>query len=451
MNLPDKRPRYNQDEDDDGTMGRPSNSSHGMRIPNFTDDDRRYLETSTSSEQYAARLMEIARTKDRQRKINNAKTGAQTAEDYIESLRRQPPDLSDKPYDSKGTSAADDYMDSLNVRQPPDLTAADYSSTGLNSGEDYIHQLSKMRQPDTSHQSKTSDQGEPSTPSESSFEKVQEFQSFLRSKSGVRNADLQPEPALNAEKIEKDIKELETQLRKMISEGDDEGGDVENAPPSAEDVDALNRKLAEMQKSVYDPANDPVGKNDDIVNTTSRNVSEMDQQIRQLEEYLETLTGEEQSGSVSQSDTADDDSHDEESNREGVKNKINDAVRGLGRKVEEVPGKASEVRLSSGELSEKDKEAAFEAIRKQVMKQKGQSMSEFADPLAAPLPEKKISLPRDDEDDDFDIDSAKIPEAYFAVSEIEAEVKKYMYDARSLLSDHERRMNVLLAKLRELE
>lgn len=434
-------------EDDDATMGHSPDTPHGIRIPNFTKDDQKYLESSASSEEYVARLMEIARKKDQQRKIDNAKSGMQTAEDYIESLRREPRDLSNMPYDSKGTSSAEDYMSSLNIRQPPDLSGAGYDSKGVNSGEEYMRKLTEMHE-SAAEQAKNSDALDPAEPSSSSFEKVKEFQSYLRSKSGVDDGRLTPEPEVDANKIEKDIQELESQLRKMVSEDDNE---AENAPPSAEDVGALNQKLAEMQKGVYDFSEKHDENTESAAQTGPRDVSEVDKQIRFLEEYLEKLKREEAAEKVSHSNTTDDQSDDKKIDRTAMKNKVDEAMQSLGRKVKEIPKKSNEMRSNVGELSEVDKMAAFEAIRKQVMKQRGQSMPEFTDPLAAPLPEKKTDVPRFEEDDDVDIGSTKIPEAYFAVSELEAEVKKYMFDARALLDDHERRVKILLAKLREFE
>eukprot|EP00177_Eucheuma_denticulatum_P000939 GFKZ01001704.1.p1 GENE.GFKZ01001704.1~~GFKZ01001704.1.p1 ORF type:complete len:526 (+),score=113.13 GFKZ01001704.1:223-1800(+) len=485
MRAPGQRETPDPD-DDDATMGR-YQGSQGIRLPNFTKEDQDYLNAATSSEEYVARMMNLAKQKDMERKIANAKSGSQTADDYVESLRRKPTDLSDQPYDSKGASAASDYMESLNVREPPDLSGASYNSKGINSGEEYIRNLNAMHErdattgPDVTPAPFEDVTGEDSSDSATkSTDQIQDLQAFLRQSAGIAESDLSPENSVDINRIDQDIDELETRLRKVVL---GENPDGSPAAPTAEDVQAMDEKFKEIRSQMPGFDDNAESSSKAIVDKPAEDVAVVDKQIGFLENYLEKLKHEQEeenahpptAARLESSDSWKDDKLEQSSKNEGLvdleesemlqvagsgegsdqeklSDKFRDAMQMLSDKVDEQPRRSSGKRERADALSEEEKMEAFNAIRRELMKQRGQTNPDFADPLAAPLPEKKSDVPRAaDEDEDIDLSSANIPGGYFLISEVEAEVKKYLFDARSMLDDHERRMKGLIRKLRDLE
>lgn len=471
-------------EDDDATMGN-NQHSHGIRMPNFTKEDQDYLNAATSSDEYVARMMNLAKQKDRDRKIANAESGSQTADDYVESLKRKPADLSDQPYDSKGTSAATDYMASLNVRQPPDLSGASYNSKGINTGEEYIRKLNTMHERSATGEPEAAMAELEDPPSENSSDstttptdQIQDFQAFLRQSAGISESDLSPENNVDLNRIDQDIDELEAHLRKVVLE---ENPDGSPAAPTAEDVEAMDKKFKEIRSQMPgfdDHVESPTNASGD---KPAEDMAVVDKQIGFLENYLEKLKHEQEVESgeaptvppfeskpdeipgqsartnkgavgVEETERPQAAGSEEESDQDGLSDKLRDTLQILSDKVDQQPGGSSRERDRSDALSEEEKMEAFDAIRRQITKQRGQMNPDFADPLAAPLPVRKSDVPRtDDDDEDIDLSSAKIPEGYFVISEIEAEIKKHLFDARSMLEEHELRMKSLMRKLKDLE
>lgn len=442
-------------EDDDGSIGVPSRK-YGIRLPNFSLEDQRYLDEAPNHTEFIARLTRLANSKDNQHKREHS--GAQTADDYIESLRRAPKDLSGTTYDGKGTSTADDYMESLNVRVTPDMSGVDGSNLGINSAEKYIQDLAR---------GKMEKEEEVSQDTREAVERVQGLQELLREREGVTAAELNEEPELDMAKIDRDIADLEHSLKKTMQETGETGA------PLDENIKELEEKIARMQtdgvdKSVDSPqtsGNDEIDaastdttavEEDPEMHAMEKNVEGLDKQINFMEQYLERLQREQAAESAAGEDSGKKeglsvDEVMEMRNRFGTK--LNEMEQSVGNLPQKIGGPGFR-----GDMTEAERMEAFQAIRMQAMKQRAAGVNEFMDPLAKPLPERKSDLQGygygEDEEEVGDEETQgkeRISNAYFVVSEVEAEIKKYLFDAKSLLREHEDKMKFLLQKLKELE
>lgn len=404
-------------EDDDATLGGPSRV-FGMQLPDLTDDDKAYLNAAVSNEDFMARMTRIAHRIDAARKRINVASGRMNPDAYMESLKRAPPDWSGQDLKSTGSTPADDYMNSLKGARPK-LDDMQYDARGTNEGEEYIQQLSRKREEQM--RSKEPPSRPKPNPVDESVRKVQDLQAHLRSHGGGGAADLPPDTAPEATALDAQIAELQEKLRAAAGEGD-----VDVETPTAQqahpaDTGSLNEEIAAMEAELRAAT----GKRGD-----DGAVGEVDKQIDFLEGYLSKLKQEEE--------------------QKVMKERLSGAVDDLARSTDTGP-QFEGLGSAPGELSEQEKKDAFEAIRKQAMMRAEQMQDKSADPLAKPLPTRRTDKPGEEEDVDVDLGKgARLSDAYVAISDLEAEVKKYLFDAKQLLSDHETKMNALLAKLRDL-
>lgn len=408
-------------EDDDATMGEPG-PVYGMQMP-LTDADKTYLDNAISHDDFRARMQTIALRLDAARKRINKANGRNSPDEYMESLRRAPPDLSEEDFRSTGSTPADDYMDSLKNRGPrPDLSEQDFRSTGSSPAEDYMNSLKKQRQQpqldDADYDARGTNEGE----------------EYMRQLSRGRISSAQtskpktptggPKPVDDSTKR---VQDLQTHLRSQA------GADATNLPPDATpDPDVLDAQIAALQEQLRAAAGE-TGVGSEAMSTQSADPGSLDAQIAAMEAEL---TAAQEDGEVQQGRM-----------RERLGGAMDDLARGAG-------GDSQFKGLGNapGELSEQEKMDAFEAIRRQAMMRQQQMEGEFADPLAKPLPSRKAPGSREDDMGSVDVNvtDSGLTDSYFAVSELEAEVKKYLFDAKQLLNDHEMRMKALLGKLREL-
>lgn len=398
-------------EDDDATMGR-SRPVNGMMLPNLTEEDKKYLDGAVSDQDFMARMTTIAHRIDAARKRTNLSRGMLGPDEYVESLSRPPPDLSGKDFRSTGANASDDYMDSLKKTQPrSEELYKDYNARGTNEGEEYIRQLSSAR-----HKPQQSNQRD-----DESTKRVQDLQAHLRERADVNPEDLQPETMPDPAALDAQIAELHEKLRKAA--GETEADSQPTSTPSA-DAEALDTQIAAMEQQLEAANGDAASEGD---------ASVVDKQINALEGYLSKLKQEE-----------------EDTQKSLMKERLSGTMEDLSRDVDTGP-RFDEFGNAPGEMSEQEKMEAFEAIRRQAMMRQQQMQDELADPLAKPLPQSRPPGAREDDNDaDFGRTDMGMTDADFVVSELEAEVKKYFFDAKQLLNDHEIRMKSLLEKLREL-
>lgn len=429
-------------EDDDATFGEPGRV-FGMQMPDLTDSDKAFLNAAVSNEDFMARMAQLAHRIDEARKRSNVaegrtgpddymdslkrappdlskedfpSTGPMPAEDYLNRLKRPPPDLSSHDSTSTGSAPADDYMDSLK-RPPPKLDDKQYESRNTNDGEEYMQQLTRKSTEQT--QRKESPSPPRPKPVDESVRKVQDLQAHLRSQAGADAADLLPDTVPDAAALDAQIAELQETLRKAAGESDEdvEAPTAQQAHPA--DTGALEAQITAMEAELQAATGE---ERDD------GEVGEVDKRIDFLEEYLSKLKKEEE--------------------QQVMKERIGGAVDDLARSTETGP-KFEGLENAPGELTEQEKIEAFEAIRRKAMMRTQQKQDEFADPLAKPLPTGKSKEQQEDVDVDLE-KGAGMSEADFVISDLDAEVKTYLFDAKQLLNEHETRMRALLAKLRDL-
>lgn len=387
-------------EDDDATMGT-IGPVYGMQMPSLSPEDKTFLDGATTGDEYMRRMTQIARKMDSRRKRTIG--AGDVTDNYMSSLSRPrtpTPDGSLKPRVGAGDAYLADLADKSrkeNEARADNIKEDEAHNPWVNEGDRY-------------------------------------FENLARARRGEKLIEVTFSPETAHRKQKPVVANQSFTGQKMNATEEEPSENIDN------EIAALQQQLIEIQDDVTTGG----AETEPTVNE-STNPEAMDKQIQFLEHYLTQLKEEEEVEHIPLDAKA-------SAELQEVKEQLlrHTSQPGI------APGREPEIKGledTPGEMSMEDKIAAFQALRRQA--QETTTRSDIADPLNIVLPEKQ------EKGNDGDEPSADSLEEYEAlgsdtgdknliVEEIETEIKTYLQDTKALLTKHESRMNLLLARLRML-
>lgn len=398
-------------EDDDESFG--SESSFGVRLPNMPEKEREYLNAATSDKDFIERMRTVARRMDQQESINRARSGRQSADDYIESLSRVSLHTSKSPQKYAPSQTNSVTPPVISTSSPP---------------------LSSLTSPFAERDESVLEQ-----------ESVEDIEARIQQ----LNSDL-----MNAVNTEE-----RPQNSDSVVERDDYRS--EDLTESAAELNALQEKIrTEIRDRAPDPSSIPspsAGPSSEPV-PRYENSNVVDKQIAYLESYLEKLQLEAQAEDGTNEDGGNEYYEDSE-RTEKAREEALSLMEEVNKRATQMPDEeSSQIQFkgledSPGGMTAEEKQAAFESLRKRALMQR-EPLGEFSDPYNVTLPEKKNDAPNLDDGDvptgdesEYDSFAPSAMDRKLLIEEIRMEMKSYTDETRRQLRNHESRMNTLLTRL----
>lgn len=479
-------------DDDDESFGGENEPVYGMRLPNLSSEDKKYLDSAASDKEFMRRMVEIAHRMDQRRHVDTLTSGRQTPDQYVEGLSGKakqdstknqspprptntpPPPIQSVPKFSNSNASPAPHTESASVED------IDSQIAELN------RQLLDASDPERGSNNQTgTDERETNDISdlEAQVELLNENIEQIVSDSGEGTTNVDAKDTVEDDSgpdnlSDEDLEERMKDIRRKLAEASSQGtGVISNAskpsPPMTteernekfDQADSLRRKIRAEMGAVDERPSDDTMKDD--------RASSLERQIAAVQKEMEKLKMEEDDDEESQGNIGDDLSGDWDDDDisshsgEDVQLKGSRLLQELERKkTVSHDGDANDTEIDEpryegledtpGQMSADEKKKAFEMLRKQVM---GENTERFYDdPYNTVLPEKR-ELPAEDEEGDEEGDVPSGDEEEFdsfgpiagdrkqLVEELEVETKKYITESRRLLQEHEVKMNVLLSRL----
>lgn len=480
-------------DDDDETFGGENQPVYGMRLPNLSPEDEKYLESAASDKEFMRRMVEIAHRMDQRRQVDTLTSGRQTPDQYVEGLGGKakedtrmdqsppqptnipPPPIQSVPQFSNSNSSPAPHAESTSVENI-DSQIAELNRQLLDASDP---KMGPNNQSETDER-ETNDIGDLEAQIELLNKNMEQIVSDPDE--GVTNTDVENtvEDVGGPDNLsEEDIEERMKDIRRKLAEASAQGtGVISNAtkptsPMTTEErnekfdqADALRRKIrTEMGADDEQPSDDTM--KDDRASSLERQIAAVQKEMEKLK--MEEDDDEESQGNIGDDLSGDWDDDDDVSSHsdDDVQLKGSRLLQELERKkTVNHDGDANDTEMDEpryegledtpGQMSADEKKKAFEMLRKQVMGQNTERL--YDDPYNTVLPEKR-ELPTENEEDDDDGDVPSGDEEEFdsfgpiagdrkqLVEELEEETKKYITESRRLLQEHEVKMNVLLSRL----